>query len=86
MNKVNEFFNKVSADDTLKKELESILENDKAHVFEGISEFASKLGFELSVDEIKSEMSKPQGELSDEKLDDVSAGFHYIDWITSFFK
>lgn len=74
MEKLNEFKEKVKADETLKAEITKILSGEREGRTEKIIAFAKETGFEFTAEEVKKALNPKEGELAEEELDNVAGG------------
>ena len=79
MNKISEFYIKAMSDKTAKEELAKILDgkdfssaDDKKLI--KIGELAERLGFDITIEEVKAFLGLENGELDEEELDAVAGG------------
>ncbi len=73
MAKIDEFYDKVMQDESLKARISEIInEAEGDEVFDKVDEMAKDMGFDISAEELKSSFELE--ELPDEELDNVSGG------------
>ncbi len=74
MEKLNEFMEKVKADETLKAEITKILSGEREGRTEKMIAFAKENGFEFTAEEVEKALNPKEGELAEEELDNVAGG------------
>ncbi len=79
MSKVSEFYAKVLADESAKKELIVILgecriENASDEQLTQVGKLAKKLGYDITIEEAKAYLNGDDAELDEEDLDAVAGG------------
>lgn len=80
MNKIEEFYNKVMQDETLKEKFLGIVGNTEKlseETLGKLAELAKEIGFDITIDEAKTYLTPVEGELSDDDLDKVAGGRVY---------
>ncbi len=79
MSKISEFYAKALADESAKKELITILGENKIEEASDeqltkVGELAKKLGYDITVEEAKAYLNRDDSELADDDLDAVAGG------------
>ena len=83
MDKFEEFYNKAMADEQAKSELKAVFGGKKTGELSDdelskVVTIAEKLGFAITLEEVKEYLSGEDEELSDDDLDKVSGGFLFF--------
>ena len=83
MDKFGEFYTKAMADESAKAELNAVFRGKKIGElcdddFLKVVKTAEKLGFTITLDEVRAYFSGEDGEMSDDELDKVAGGFLFF--------